>query len=82
MLEYQVSIERLTGTGCDSFHSATKSVSSTTTEDTVTGLSGFSAYRISVIAINKFGSSVATNSNPISTLPARESFLHVSLHVQ
>ena len=82
LLGYRVSFERLTGTGCDSFHNATKSVSSTTTDDTVTGLSGFSAYRISVIAINIFGSSVAINSNPISTLPTRESFLHVSLHVQ
>ena len=82
VLEYQVSIERLTGTGCDSSHNATKSVSSTTTDDTVTGLSGFSAYRISVTEINILGSSVAINSNPISTLPACESCVHVSLHVQ
>ena len=82
VLEYQVSIERLTGTGCDSSHNATKSVSSRTTNDTVTGLSGFSTYRISVTAINIFGSSLATNSNPISTLPRCESCVHVSLHVQ
>ena len=58
LLGYQVSFERLPGRGCDTLHNDTKSVSSTTTDDTVTGLSGFSAYRISVAAFNIFGLSV------------------------
>ena len=82
LLGYQVSFERLTGTGCDSPHSATKNVSSTTTDDTVTGLSGFSAYRMSVAAVNLFGLSMAINSTHINTLPARESCVHASIYMQ
>ena len=82
LLGYRVSFERLTGTGCVSPHSATKSVSNMTTDATVTGLSGFSAYRISVAAGNIFGSSVGVISNPVNTLSARELRVHASLQVQ
>ena len=51
LLGYQVSFERLPGWGCDSLHNATKNITSTITDDTVTGLSGLSAYRISVAAM-------------------------------
>ena len=73
LLGYQVSFERLPGRGCDSFHNDTKSVSSTTTDDTVTGLSGLSTYRISVAAANIFGLSVGITSDTFDTLPTRES---------
>ena len=81
LLGYQVSFERLPGWGCDSLHNATKNITSTTTDDTVTGLSGLSAYRISVAAFNIFGSSVGVTSNTFDTLPSRESCVCVCVCV-
>ena len=78
---YQVSFERLPGLGCDTLHNDTKSVSSTTTDDTVTGLSGFSAYRINVAAFNTFGLSVGVTSDTFDTLPSRESCVCVCVCV-
>ena len=82
LLGYRVSFERLiNGAGCDSPHNATKSVGSTTTDDTVTGLSGFSTYRISVSAGNIFGSSMDVNSNKLDTFSSRESCVHASFRM-
>ena len=77
LLAYQVSFERLPGRGCDSLHNDTKNVSSTTTDYTVTGLSGLSAYRISVAAANIFGLSMGVTSTIFDSLPTRESWVHV-----
>ena len=81
LLGYQVSFERLPGRGCDALHNDTRSVSSTTADDTVMGLSGFSAYRISVAASNIFGSSVGVTSDTFDTLPTRESCVCVCVCV-
>ena len=82
LLGYRVSFERLiNGVGCDSPHNATESVGSTTTDYTVTGLSGFSTYRIGVSAGNIFGSSMDVNSNILDTLSSRESCVHASFRM-
>ena len=72
LLGYQVSFERLPGRGCVSLHNDTKSVSSTTADDTVMGLSGLSTYRISVASSNVFGLSMGVTSSTFNTLPTRE----------
>ena len=80
LLGYRVSFERLINGGCDSPHNDTKSVGSTITDYTVTGLSGFSTYRISVSAGNIFGSSMDI-SNILETLSRRESCVHASFRM-
>ena len=57
LLGYSVSFERVPGSGCDSPHSSTYTVSNTTTNYTFVGLSGFSTYTVSVAAVNTFDSS-------------------------
>ena len=78
LLGYLVSFERLTGRGCDSLHNDTYSVSSTTTNYTIMGLSGLSTYSLGVAAVNIFGSSdVVTGA--IDIHPSCESCVHPSL---
>ena len=79
LLGYLVSFERLTGRGCDSLHIDRDGVSSMTTDYTVMGLSGLSTYRMSVAAVNIFGSSGVITSDTLDTLPSREFSVHPSL---
>ena len=81
LLGHQVTIERLTGRGCGSQHRQTYSVNlSTATDYIVMGLSGLSTYRIEIVAVNIFGSSVSISNAPIDTLPSRE--LHATYHAR
>lgn len=68
---YAVSLERASGRGCDAPHTHTDSISSGTTNYTVTGLSGLSTYSIGIAAGNVFGWSDVI-SRTIETPPSRE----------
>ena len=78
LLGYRVSFERLTGRGCDSLHIDKYGVN-TTADYTVMGLSGLSTYRISIAAVNIFGSSGVITSDQLETLPSRQFSVHPSL---
>ena len=75
LLGYKVSFERVSGRGCASSHTDTESVSSTTTAYTVMGLSGFSRYTVSVVAVNVFDSS-GVNNHTLETPASGESCTH------
>ena len=57
LLGYLVSFERLAGRECDSLHNGTYTFGTTTANYTIMGLSGLSTYRMSIAAVNIFGSS-------------------------